>query len=175
MKRTSAVLLAALIIALVSGLCLTAVPSTSLAAQAAPGFSCPSVGGGSVSLASLKGKVVVLNFFTTFCPYCIKEVPDLNALNRDYSVRGVQVIGMGLDSTAKQLERFAADNKVRYPVAVCPETVRSAYADIPRTGGLRGVPTTVVIGPNGQVAWVWPGYVDKDELERQVRRLLPSF
>jgi peroxiredoxin len=144
-----------------------------LAGQRAPDFSLPRLGGGSMSLSSLKGKVVVLNFFRTFCPYCVREVPELNDLGQRLAAQGVEVLGMGLDG-ADQLKGYAAANKVRFPVLVCTDKVRQAYGDLPGAGGLRGVPTTVIVATSGEVARVILGAPDKGELERQVRALLPG-
>lgn len=143
------------------------------AGEPAPDFSLTRLEGGSLSLSSLRGKVVVLNFFRTFCPHCMREVPELNDLNRHLGSLGVEVLGMGLDSPDR-LKRYAARNKVGYTILLCSEEVRRAYGEIPGTMGLRGVPTTVIVGPTGKVRRVFLGRADKAELERQVRELLPT-
>jgi len=143
------------------------------AAQPAPGFTLPTILGGSLSLTSLKGKVVVLNFFRGQCPYCVQEVPDLNGINQQLGPRGVAVVGMGLGST-DSLKSFAGYYKVAYPVVVVSEGVRQAYSDVPGTMGLRGVPTTVIVGPDGQVAKAFVGRVPKGDLEAAIQPLLPK-
>lgn len=152
---------------------LLAAPAASLGAEPAPAFTLSGLDGGSVTLASLKGKVVVLNFFRTFCPHCVKEVPELNDLYLRLGPRGVAVLGMGLEA-ADSLRRYVASHGVRYPVLVCSEEVRRAYSDVPGTGGLRGVPTTVIVSPSGQVAKVFVGRPENGLIERAVKRLLPT-
>jgi len=163
MKRALATLLAVAFLAC---------PALLPAAEPAPGFSLSKLDGGSVCLSSLKGKVVVLNFFRTFCPYCVKEVPELNDISQRLGSQ-VAVVGMGLDG-ADLLKRFVAGYNVRYPVVVVSPEVLRAYSDVSGTGGLRGVPVTVVVGPNGQVGKVFLGLAPKGSIESEVRRLLPT-
>jgi peroxiredoxin len=148
-------------------------PAGVQAGEPAPDFSLSKLEGGSLSLSSLRGKVVVLNFFRTFCPHCVREVPELNDLHRRLGSLGVEVLGMGLDRPDR-LKSYAALNKVGYTILLCSEEVRRAYGEIPGTMGLRGVPTTVIIGPAGDVRRVFLGRADQAELERQVRELLPT-
>lgn len=168
MKTIMAPVLALLLVA-----ALLATPLAASAGQSAPDFRASRLEGGTLSLVQLKGKVVVLNFFRTFCPYCVGEVPELNELNERLGPKGLAVIGVGIDSL-DSLKRYVASHGVRYPVVVCSDEMLRSYGDIPGTGGLRGVPTTVIIGPGGQVSRVFLGRADKADLERQVKALLPT-
>ncbi|MFH0810762.1 MAG: TlpA disulfide reductase family protein [Pseudomonadota bacterium] len=152
---------------------LLAVHGLAAAGETAPDFTLIGLDGTSVSLSSLKGKVVVLNFFRTFCPYCVQEVPELNDIAGRLGSKGVAVLGMGLDS-ANALKGFVRTNKVAYPVAVVSPDVQRAYSDVRGTGGLRGVPTTVVVSPTGEVSRVFPGRPAASVLRRTVEALLPS-
>lgn len=143
------------------------------AGESAPSFNLPRADGGTLALPSLKGKVVVLNFFGTFCPWCIKEVPELNQIMQTYGPQGVQVVGMGMDSL-DGLKKFVASYHARYPVVAVSPEVRHAYGNLPGAGGLRGVPVTIIVNQAGIVSQVFPGYTGKAEIERQVRALLAA-
>src|SRR5476649_323762 len=96
-----------------------ALSSTALAAAPAPGvsaptFSLPLVGGGSVDLAGLRGHVVVVNFFATWCPPCRAETPDLNAAERRYASSGVIFVGVDDRESAQLVSVWAKQKGVKF-------------------------------------------------------------
>ena len=104
--------------------------------------------GAQQSLASLKGRVVVLNFWATWCEPCKKEMPDLSAIQNDYAALGVQVIGAAGDTAADSAKvlKFTREFKVNFPVWVGATT-----DDMQRFGVGTVLPATVIIGKDGKI------------------------
>jgi len=135
-------------------------------AKEAPNFSLQDQSGRMVKLSSLQGKVVVLNFWATWCLPCIKEIPGLNELYSNYRDRGVEIVGISTDETGwKAVEPFMKEHKIDYGVVVDNGKVSEKYL-------LRGLPLTVVIDRKGKIASRHPGYTDKSLLEEKIKCLL---
>lgn len=127
--------------------------------------------GAEQSLSALKGRIVVLNFWATYCVPCRKEMPDLAAIQNEYALLGVQVVGASADALedrAKVLE-FAKETKVNFPVWTGATT-----ADMMRFGLGAALPGTVVIGRDGRVAKVISGIVNAVDLKKQVDAMLAT-
>ena len=113
----------------------------------APAFSLPRLDGkGSVSLASLRGKTVVLNFFASWCDPCKREAPDLQALWSRYRGKGVVVLGVDSGDARGDARRFLAAHGITYPIVFDPnETLALGNYALP------GLPVTYVIDPAGRI------------------------
>jgi peroxiredoxin len=136
--------------------------------QPAPLFSLPSHAGQPVNLAAYKGKVVVLDFFATWCLPCRESIPHLISLSKKYGPQGLQVIGMSVDEEMdKTLKEFIADKKISYPVVLANDDLQADYA-------LRSIPMIWVINKKGVVAEKYQGYNDKvaKNIEELIRKLL---
>lgn len=117
--------------------------------------------GASQTLASFRGRVVVLNFWATWCEPCKKEMPDLSAIQKDYATKGVQVIGAAgnaADDSAKVI-KFITDHKVDFPVWLGAST-----DDLKRFGVGEVLPATVIINREGKVVYREIGMIKPAEL-----------
>ena len=122
-------------------------------------------------LSSLKGRVVVLNFWATYCVPCRKEMPDLAAIQNEYAALGVQVVGATADAAEDRAKvvQFVRETKVNFPV-----WTGATAADMTRFGLGSALPGTVVVGRDGRVAKVISGVVNQADLKKQIDALLAS-
>lgn len=123
------------------------------------------------SLSSLKGRIVLLNFWATYCIPCRKEMPELAAIQNEYAALGVQVVGASTDEAedrAKVLQ-FIKETKINFPVWMGATT-----ADMMRFGLGGALPGTVVIGKDGRVAKVISGVVNQADLKKQIDAMVAS-
>lgn len=140
MRRSAPAFLAA---ALLAAGCLKA-PPTRLGA--APPFELRDLAGGSLSLAALKGKVVVLDFWATWCGPCLQEIPAYADFWKKNQARGVEVIGVVFDSgEPREIEDFVRQNKIPYRQLLGDEKLQDAYS------ANQGFPTTFVIDGDGVI------------------------
>lgn len=130
-------------------------------------FTIKDMNGVDVHLASFKGKVILLNFWATWCGPCTVEIPDLVALQEEYA-DDLVVLGFSVDDTAEQIQPYAAEYKMNYPVLVGlgHENVQEAY------GPLFGIPVSVLIDREGRVAQKMSGIRSKEQFEREIKALL---
>lgn len=133
--------------------------------ESAPSWSEPTTQGSSVSLASLRGKVVYLNFFATWCPPCNEEAPAIDALARNYSARGVQVVGVDVLENARKAAEFRSAHRLSYPVIVDDGTLRDQYA-------INGLPVHAFIDRNGVLRSLVVGEISTQDMHANVIRLL---
>jgi cytochrome c biogenesis protein CcmG/thiol:disulfide interchange protein DsbE len=132
---------------------------------AAPSFSLSDLGGRSVSLADFRGKVVVLDFWATWCPPCKREIPDFISLQKQYGPEGLQIVGIALDEPEK-VHAFARQNEMNYPVLLGTDDVAMRY------GGIEGIPTTFIIDRGGRIVNRLEGYRPRSVFEEEIRKLL---
>jgi cytochrome c biogenesis protein CcmG/thiol:disulfide interchange protein DsbE len=137
------------------------------ASRAAPDFALKDLNGGICRLAELRGKVVVLNFFATWCGPCRQEIPDLVRLYERFRDNGLEIIGVSLDQEGEAVLRpFVKHYRISYPIVLGTRKVVLDY------GGIKGIPTTFLIDHNGTISNYFvglrPGYV----IEESVRKLL---
>lgn len=133
----------------VAVLCVFAMPTyrqgePSIAGRMAPDFALE-LDGKAMRLADLRGKVVVLNFWASWCPPCVEEMPSLIALHQRIADRGGMVLGVSLDDDQAAYERFLTEHAVVFP------TYLDAGKAIPGTYGTAIFPETFVIGRNGRI------------------------
>jgi thiol-disulfide isomerase/thioredoxin len=123
------------------------------------------------SLASYRDRVVVLNFWATWCVPCRKEMPDLSAIQNAYAAFGVQVIGASADqlSDRAKVVQFIREAKINFPIWLGATT-----ADMQRFGVGPGLPATIIIGRDGKVSAVHHSVIQQAELKKELDRLLGS-
>lgn len=114
-----------------------------------PDFSWNDQSGATVLFSEIsRGKPVLLNFWATWCGPCVKEMPDLVELSKEYEAKGALVIGISLDKDSDVLNvvtEFAKDKKVTYPLIIDNGELEKAF------GGIRAIPTTFYIDKNGTI------------------------
>jgi thiol-disulfide isomerase/thioredoxin len=130
-------------------------------------FTLKDMHGVDVHLASFKGKVILLNFWATWCGPCRAEIPSLVELQQEYK-DDLVVLGLSVDDTAEKLLPYAAEFKMNYPVLVGNgrEDVQEAF------GPLFGIPVSVIIGRDGIIAKKHSGIATKEQIEREIKTLL---
>ena len=123
--------------------------------------------GADVRLSSFKGKIILLNFWATWCPPCKIEIPDLIALQEQYK-DDIVVLGFSVDDEADDLKPFAAEYKINYPllVGLGHENIQDAY------GPMWGIPVTIIIDRNGTIARKQSGIRTREQIEREIKALL---
>ena len=122
-------------------------------------------------LSAFKGRIVVLNFWATYCVPCRKEMPDLAAIQNEYAALGVQVIGAAADDVedrAKVLQ-FVKETKVNFPV-----WLGATPTDMMRFGLGTALPGTVIIGRDGRIVKVISGVVNQADLKKQIDAMLAT-
>jgi len=134
-------------------------------AGAAPAFTLVDLNGKSVSLSDFRGKIVVLNFWATWCPPCRREIPDFIDLQKEYGSRSVQIVGIALDEPEK-VQAFARQNGMNYPVLLGSDEVSMKY------GGIEGIPTTFIIDKNGRIVNRFEGFRPREVFETEIKQLL---
>lgn len=134
-----------------------------------PAFTLPAMDGGKQSIAEWDGKVVVLNFWATWCEPCRREIPLLIELQKKYEPRGLQVVGVAIDSL-DAVRGFAKAMGVNYPVLYGVEAamnVAASYGDEQGT-----LPYTVVIGRDGRIQHIFRKEIKHSDIEPVIHGLL---
>ena len=132
----------------------------------APAWTLPDAHGRTVQLADLRGKVVILNFWATWCPPCLKEIPEFIALQEKYGPAGLVVVGVSMDEEPSTVAAFVGRSKINYPVVLATPLVAASY------GGVRVVPNTFVIDRTGKIVAAHEGFVESATLAAEIKPLL---
>ena len=122
--------------------------------------------GGTVKMADYKGKVVLLNFWGTWCPPCRVEIPGFIEVQNAYRDKGFEIVGVAVEDTADAVKSFAAEMKINYALAMSQEDVENAY------GPIYGLPLSFFIARDGSICRKHFGELTKERLEQELKRLL---
>jgi peroxiredoxin len=157
-----------LLVLLAAGLFLTPAPTQALprAGQPAPDFTTTTLSGQTVSLENYRGRVLLINFFATWCPHCRESAPHIVEMNRAFGKQGLQILGLSVDD-GERVRDFVAAYRIDYPVALAGTAIQTAYA-------VRSIPTLVVIDAKGQIVEIYRGFSDeiRKSLEQVITKLL---
>ena len=135
-----------------------------------PEFSLPTLKGQTVTSQELKDSIVVLDFWATWCEGCITEIPAFNKLEKDYSSRGVKVIGLAVQSGwAKDIAKFARRYKIQYPLLVGNDDMVAEF-------GVISFPATYVIAPGWKLHKKYLGVSETKaaDIKRDIETLLKA-
>jgi peroxiredoxin len=142
-------------------------PRADVEDKVAPEFALQSINGKTVRLSDFRGKAVLLNFWATYCAPCRVEMPWFVELQDRYAAEGLQVVGVAMDDASPDdIEKFANELGVNYPILVGQETVGNAY------GGVQFLPSTFYIGRDGKVVDKVFGLKTKNEIEENIKKTL---
>lgn len=160
------------LLATLMGLGIAALPAASLAADIAPGMDAPgfelnSSSGKPVSLADLKGQVVLINFWASWCGPCRQEMPILDQLYRSYQPAGFTLVGVNVEPNAADAQKFLKSTPVSFPILFDPTSAVSMLYQV------SGMPSTIIVDRTGKIRYVHHGYKPGDEGEYldQIRAL----
>jgi len=134
--------------------------------KAAPGFALKDASGRTVNLKDYRGRVVLLDFWATWCGGCKEELPWFSEFQRAYGAKGLAVIGVSLDDDGWSIVKpFLADTKVPYEILLGDQVIAQHY----RIGAM---PDTFLIDRKGRIAVAYAGLVDKDDVEKNIQAIL---
>ncbi len=126
--------------------------------------------GETLQLSDLRGKIVILDFWATWCGPCRKGIPDLVELKNEYKDKGVEIVGISIDEftrdTKGEVIPFIKEYKINYPIVYGTINITQLY------GGIRSVPTSFVIDKEGKVISQYVGLVPKSNYVRDIKKIL---
>ena len=127
-------------------------------------------GGDALDLARYRGRVVVVDFWASWCEPCRHSFPWLNAMQAKYGAQGLVIIGVNVDRERADADRFLHDVPANFPIIYDPSGTLATRYDVP------GMPTSFVIGPDGDIVGRHIGFKNglRDEREAELRKLLET-
>jgi thiol-disulfide isomerase/thioredoxin len=136
----------------------------------APSFSLPTSRGDSVSLDPLRGRVVYVDFWASWCAPCRRSFPWMNAMQARYGNEGLTIVGINVDKRREDAERFLSDTPASFTIAY------DAQGKTPAAYDVKGMPSSYLIDRSGKIVAIEEGFHDerKDELETRIRALLAN-
>ncbi|HEY2081280.1 MAG TPA: redoxin domain-containing protein [Verrucomicrobiae bacterium] len=135
--------------------------------QPAPEWQFKTLDGKTIRSSDFKGKVVILDFWATWCPPCREEIPGFIALRQEYAKKGLVVIGVSEDQDGPDVvKKFMKELGMNYTVVMADDKTVKTFGEI------EALPTTFIIDRNGQIVKQHVGGADKDDFEKEIKPLL---
>ena len=135
------------------------------AGKPAPSFRLKTFDGRQVSLSDFAGKVVLLDFWATFCPPCVQALPELQALHAKHATRGFAVVGVTVDDRAALVEKATSRARVSYPIVQATPEVWNAYK-------VNALPSLILVGRDGTILKRYGGEADKAAMLADIENAL---
>jgi thiol-disulfide isomerase/thioredoxin len=155
-------------IAVIATCLLVALPASATdIGDSAPSFSRANLAGKQVKLTEYRGKLVLLNFWATWCGPCRKEMPLFSKWQQDYGAKGLQIIGLSMDDEAATVKEFLTQRPVTYPILMGDAKLGEEF------GGVLGLPLSFLIDAQGRVVAKYQGEADLSKMEAKIKELLP--
>ena len=136
-------------------------------ADAVMGLTLPDLDGRPQAIAQWRDKILVVNYWASWCAPCVEEIPAFSRLQRQYAAQGVQFVGIGIDNV-ENMQAFVKATPISYPLLVADP----AASQMPGLQ-IKGLPYTLVIGPDGRVQGSRLGRLDESRLNSILQRLAP--
>jgi len=122
-----------------------------------------------VKASDYKGKWIIVNYWATWCPPCLEEIPELNAFHKKHSSTDAVVLGVNIEKDdIDYVKKFAKNFKIVYPILIANDTVSSPY------GHLQALPTTFILDKSGEVVETIVGAVTLERLEKIIKKDVKS-
>lgn len=134
----------------------------------APDFLLPDLKGAKIQLVSYQGKIVLLDFWATWCDPCREEIPHFVELQNKYGGQGLQIIGISMDDEPQPVRAFYERFKMNYPVLMGNAKTGELY------GGVLGLPIVFLIGRDGRIVAKYVGATDVQVFDKEIAKLLRS-
>ena len=126
----------------------------------APNFTLQAINDSSYTLHKMEGKVVLINFWATWCGPCRMEIPEFNELQKNYHEKGLEILGISVSDNKKQLKNFTKSFAVDYPLLY--GSAKDLNKIMKDYGGVYAVPSSFLVGKNGSIVWSYPGAILKN-------------
>jgi thiol-disulfide isomerase/thioredoxin len=142
-------------------------PVSKFIGKPAPLFTLRNLNGIEEKLEDYKGKMVILNFWATWCPYCVKEIPHFIELYEEYKDQGLAIIGISTDRQGVDVVKsYIQKHKINYPILMANLKVQQEY------GGVQSIPVTFIIDKEGKIVNQYNGYKDKSTFLQDIMSIL---
>ncbi len=129
-------------------------------------FTLQDLSGKSVKLSDYKGKVILIDFWATWCPPCVASIPGIEKIHKGYKDKGLVVLAVSLDDGGwDSVKSFVAEKGISYPVLKGTEEVSSQYQ-------VRTIPMLLIVGKDGRITKRYLGYGNEEDLEQDIKAVL---
>lgn len=141
-------------------------PKHAASGNSAPDFTVTDINGKKLSLSSYRGKVVLLDFWATWCTPCRAEIPHFVEMQQQFGPQGLQVIGISMDDGPKPVKEFYEQYRINYPLAVGDDKLAESF------GGVLGLPVNFLIDRDGRIVKKYLGATEVSDFDKDVADLL---